>query len=301
MSYTKLTIVTNPRGQWGRRNFGWKGKRTNFGCFRAKPWDGYQKTINRKIYFYREVTSTNEIARRIAKSGCSEGTIVVSQVQTAGRGRLARQWFCPEGKGLLMSMVVRPQIPAQNVPQLSLLAGVVVAETIKKVTGCQAGLKWPNDVLINGKKVCGILAESSISANGILDYVIIGIGINLNMDKTDLPAECHDTSTSIKLETGQGVSRLTMLRQFIITWGEHYQVFLHEGYDYLLDKWIKNNITLGRVVTIAKENESISGQAVGVSERGGLLVKMENGNMEEYLAGDVSLGKHFYKECSNLY
>lgn len=298
MSYMKFTIATNPSGQWGQnRNFCWKGKRITVGCSRVKTGDFHKKTIHRKIYFYQEVTSTNDIAREIAKSGCSEGTIVVSEVQTAGRGRLARQWFCPEGKGLLMSMVVRPQIPAQNVPQLSLLAGVVIAETIKKVTRCQAGLKWPNDVLINGKKVCGILAESSISAKGTLDYVIIGIGINLNMDKTDLPAECHDTSTSIKMEIGKGVSRLAVLRQFIITWEENYRIFLQEESNYLFEKWINNNVTLGRTVTIARESETTSGLAVGISGKGGLLVKLPDGDLEEYLAGDVSLGKKFYEEC----
>ncbi|HEX3012176.1 MAG TPA: biotin--[acetyl-CoA-carboxylase] ligase [Syntrophomonadaceae bacterium] len=250
----------------------------------------------REIYLYQEVTSTNDIARKMAKCGAAEGTIVMSETQTAGRGRLTRQWSCPAGKGLLMSMVVRPKILARNVPLLSLLAGVVVAETIKTVTGCQAGLKWPNDVLINGKKVCGILAESSISY-GNPEYVIIGIGINLNLDITDLPADCRNTSTSIKAETGKKVSRLDMLRQFIIIWDEYYQAYLREGYLFVLDKWINNNITLERTVTVNKEREAISGQAVGISKRGGLLVILPDGEFEEYLAGDVSLGKNFYEGC----
>ena len=121
------------------------------------------KILGKDIHIYREVSSTNNIARQMAMSGAAEGTIVMSKSQISGKGRMQRQWMCPPGKGLLMSMILRPEINLQFVPQLTLLSAVVVAETIKKVTGCSAGIKWPNDILINEKKVCGILTESSIS------------------------------------------------------------------------------------------------------------------------------------------
>ncbi|PKM78847.1 MAG: biotin--[acetyl-CoA-carboxylase] ligase [Firmicutes bacterium HGW-Firmicutes-15] len=253
------------------------------------------KLLGKDIYLYREISSTNTVARLVALSGAPEGTIVMSKSQTAGkgRGRMNRQWVCPPGKGLLMSMVLRPEIRVQFVPQLTLLCAVVVAETIKKVTGCAAGIKWPNDILIGGKKVCGILAESNFS-NGSPEYVIIGIGINVNLDQPDLPADRLDTSTSLKLELGQRVSRLTVLKQFICTWDQHYQGFLEGGQGYLRHHWIQNNVILGRNVTINKENDSISGQAIDISENGGLIVRLADGNIQEFLAEDISIGSNYF-------
>ncbi|HVJ47657.1 biotin--[acetyl-CoA-carboxylase] ligase, partial [Desulfitobacterium sp.] len=229
----------------------------------------------------------------MAQSGAPEGTLVISRSQTSGRGRMNRQWACPPGKGILMSMVLRPEISVQFIPQLTLLCGVVVAETIRKVTGCAAGIKWPNDIVIRGKKVCGILAQSSFSRGGP-EYVIIGIGINVNLDIDQLPPNCQKTSTSLRLEMGQDVSRSKVLKQFIISWEEHYRVFLKGGHPYLRAKWIDNNVTLGRDITLNKDEHLILGRAVDISERGGLIVNLGDGSSEEFLAEDLSLGKTHY-------
>lgn len=249
--------------------------------------------LGKDIYYYREVTSTNIIAKYMAQSGAPEGTIVMSKFQKAGRGRMKRQWSCPPGQGILMSMVLRPTIRMQYVPQLTLLSAVVVAETIRKVSGCGAGIKWPNDIVINGKKVCGILAESSFS-NKIPEYVIIGLGLNVNLDRDQLHPGCQETSTSLKLELGQRVSRLSLIKQFICIWEEHYQGFLQDGHAYLRTKWIENNVTLGRNVCINKEQGPIYGMAVDISEKGGLIVRMSDGSVEEFLAEDLSLGGTHY-------
>ena len=248
--------------------------------------------LGKEIHFYRELSSTNSIARQMALFGAAEGTIVMSRSQSAGRGRLQRQWFCPTGKGLLLSMVLRPEISVQLVPQLTLLTAVVVAETIKNVTGCEAGIKWPNDVLINDKKVCGILAESSFSRANV-EYIIIGLGLNVNLDTNQLPPDCQETSTSLSLEVGRNVSRIKLLKQFIISWDEHIQGFVKAGHPYLRSKWIENNVTLGRNVTINKENNSILGLAVDISEKGGLIVRLSDGSLKEFLAEDVSLRKNY--------
>jgi BirA family biotin operon repressor/biotin-[acetyl-CoA-carboxylase] ligase len=246
-----------------------------------------RKIEGKDVYLYRSVASTNDIAGEMARRGAA-GAIVMSRAQTAGRGRLDRRWFCPAGKGLLLSIVVRPQIDVQHVPLLTLLAGVAVAKTIRQVTGCEAGIKWPNDILVNGKKVCGILAESSIS-RGAPDYVIIGMGINVNLDRSDLPPDCRNTGTSLKLELGRRVSRLAVLRRLITTWEKHYQGSLRGGPPYIRQEWVENNLTLGRTVTINKGKEAVSGLAVGISERGGLLLRRtSDGVVEEYLAGDVT-------------
>jgi len=244
--------------------------------------------LGKELHFYREVTSTNSIARQMARSGASEGTIVMSRSQSAGRGRLQRQWFCPPGKGLLLSMILRPRISVQFIPQLTLLTAVVVAETIKNVTGCAAGIKWPNDIYINNKKVCGILAETSFSSTNVA-YVIIGLGLNVNLDTNQLPPDCKETSTSLSLEMGQNVSRIRLLKQFIISWDEHMQGFIKAGHPYLRSKWIENNVTIGKNVSINKGDYSVYGLAVDVSEKGGLIVRLSDGSLQEYLAEDVSL------------
>ena len=249
--------------------------------------------LDKEIYIYRKVSSTNYVAKLMALSGAPEGTIVMSMSQTSGMGRMKRQWACPSGKGILMSMVLRPEIQVQFVPQLTLLCAVVVAETIRKVTGCEVGIKWPNDILISGKKVCGILAQSDFSKDAS-GYVILGVGININQNINQLPPDCRETSTSLSLEQGQNISRSRVLKQFIITWDEHFKGFLEGGHPYLRKKWIENNVTLGRNVTINKEINPVNGIAVDISERGGLIVSLSDGSREEFLAEDLSLGRTHY-------
>lgn len=250
--------------------------------------------FGKEIYIYKEVTSTNRIAQLLAQSGAPEGTIVLSRSQTSGRGRMKRQWSCPPGKGILMSIVLRPPIKIQFVPQLTLLCSVVVAETIRKVTGCAAGIKWPNDILIGEKKVCGILAQSSFSGAG-QEYVIIGVGINVNLSKDQLPLDCRKTSTSLKLELGQEVSRAKLLEQFYFAWEEHYLAFLESGHAYLREKWFENNVTLGRKIVINRNTYPYQGLAVDINDQGGLIVDFEDGSTEEFLAEELSLNGSYSK------
>ena len=253
--------------------------------------------MGKEIFLYREVTSTNSVAQLMARSGAPEGTIVLSRTQTSGMGRLRRQWACPAGRGILMSMVLRPEINVQLIPQLTLLCGVVVAETIKKATGCAAGIKWPNDIVMSGKKVCGILAQSNFSKTAP-KYVIMGVGINVNLDTHQLPPDCRESSTSLRMELGQNVSRWKVLKQFITSWEEHYQSFLHGGHSYLRMKWIENNVTLGRDVTINRDRGPVQGRAVDISVRGGLIVSFSDGSLEEFMAEDLSLGRTHYAKDS---
>lgn len=247
----------------------------------------------KEIFLYREVTSTNHVAQQMARSGAPEGTIVLSRTQISGMGRLRRQWACPAGQGILMSMVLRPEINGQLISQLTLLCGVVVAETITKTTGCVAGIKWPNDIVMRGKKVCGILAQTNFSKNAP-EYVIMGVGINVNLDTHQLPPDCRESSTSLRMEFGQNVSRWKVLKQFISSWEEHYQSFLREGHTYLRMKWIENNVTMGRQVLINRDRDPVQGLAVDISVRGGLIVRFSDGSIEEFMAEDLSLGRTHY-------
>ncbi len=192
-----------------------------------------------------------------------------------------------------MSLIARPKISAQYLPQLTLLSAVVVADAIKSCTNCPAQIKWPNDIVIEDKKVCGILAESSFSGLN-LDYVIIGIGINVNQDFEELPPDCLTTSTSLKIEVGHRVSRSKLLKHLVMSWDQHYPQFAAQGHDYLRQSWLKNNVTVGRYVSLNKGDEIITGEAVDISAQGGIILKLDNGAIEEFLAGDVSLGKNFY-------
>ena len=268
--------------------------------------------LGKEALIFREVTSTNTVAMQLARFGASENIIVMSSSQKDGQGRLGRSWFCPAGQGLMLSMILRPDIEWHLIPQLTLLCGAAVAETVKKITGCEAGIKWPNDIVLNGKKICGILAQSSFTKSGP-GVVVLGFGLNVNLDSRELPPDCRETATSLKQETGLKFSRLQILKQFILVWNEHYQKFLLEGYTYLRQKWLENNVTLGRTVWINKEFNTQNSQknknddeeglqqgvAVDLSERGGLIIRFADGGEEEFMAGDLSLGRSHYGRYDN--
>lgn len=288
------TPVDRPRSDSNATAVGVGGKsssdRLNYGGQEEVKAVHRIRLMGQELLVYQEVSSTNTVAANLASAGASEGTIVLSQSQSAGRGRLNRQWACPPHQGILMSLILRPRIEIQYIPQLTLLGGVVVAETIREVTGLKAGIKWPNDIVINGKKVCGILAESSLSSGTPL-YVIIGFGINVNLDPEELPPDCSATSTSLKAELGHSISRLLLIKRFVSIWNERYQYFLANGPDEMRQKWINNNVTLGREVLISRGEELVSGVAMDISENGALLVKTSDGNICEYMAGDVTMVK----------
>jgi BirA family biotin operon repressor/biotin-[acetyl-CoA-carboxylase] ligase len=246
-----------------------------------------------ELYVYRELSSTNLIAREMAADGAPSGMIVTSAFQSAGVGRLRRSWISPPGRSLLMSLLLRPRFSARLVPQLTLLCGVVLAETIREETGREAGIKWPNDVLMRGKKVSGILAQGSVRG-GDVAYVVLGVGLNVNQTEEELPQDCRDISTSLRIETGRRVSRFAALRRFLLMWDKHFEAFSRDGYSYLREKWIESNLTLGREVSVRTADGPVCGVAVDISERGGLAVRFPDGRTEEFLAEDLSLGRAHY-------
>jgi len=242
------------------------------------------------VHHYREVDSTNIIARQLAKSGAAEGTIVVCEAQTAGKGRMTRRWVCPHGRGLLFSVILRPQIKPANISLLTLLAGVVVADAIRLTSGCPAGIKWPNDVLVKGKKICGILGESKVSRNNT-DFAVIGIGVNVNLNKEDFPEDFRDLSTSLKIETGRQFCRSSLLTTLMQRFAVHYGSFLSKGFEYLKDQWLLHNVTIGKTVRITRsDTEQVTGKALNINQNGALTVRLSDGTVEDFMAGDVSIG-----------
>jgi BirA family biotin operon repressor/biotin-[acetyl-CoA-carboxylase] ligase len=191
-------------------------------------------------------------------------------------------------------MVLRPRTDARSASLLTLLCGAALAEAIRETTGCDARVKWPNDVLMRGRKVSGILAQAILRGNAA-DCVILGVGLNVNQTEEELPPDCRDIATSLRIERGRRVSRVAALRCFVSRWNAHFSAFSEGGCPYLREKWIENNLTLGREITVHGDDGPRYGTAVDISERGGLIVRFPGGSCEEFLAGDVSLGRAYYE------
>jgi BirA family biotin operon repressor/biotin-[acetyl-CoA-carboxylase] ligase len=238
--------------------------------------------IGQNVLYYPVTTSTNDIARQQALAKCPEGTAVIADRQTSGRGRLKREWVTPQGN-IVVSVVLYPA--RKELPFLTMLAALAVQYAIRKTTGLKCQLKWPNDVLINGKKVCGILLESRAAANSV-DYAIIGIGINVNMKLADYP-EISAIATSLADETGEEVSRAATLQNLFVEMEKLY-LRLQAG-ESILAEWRENLVTLGKQIHVRAGDDVFEGIAEAVAEDGSLLLRCADGRSMTFTAGDVTL------------
>lgn len=245
------------------------------------------KTMGQSIYFYEETDTTNNRARELAQEGAPEGTLVVAEKQTAGRGRRGKVWESPLGTGIWMSLVLRPQIMPAEASVLTLLCGLATAEAIKAETGLSAGIKWPNDILINGKKAVGILTEMDCEMSEV-HFVIPGIGINVNT--ASFPPEIADIATSLYLECGKTVSRRRLVHKVLERLEEHYETFLRTGsFTAMLEDYRKHCITLGKEVHVLGR-EPFFAEALDITPEGELLVRRaDNGKEEVVFSGEVSI------------
>lgn len=245
------------------------------------------KTMGQSIYFYEETDTTNNRARELALEGASEGTLVVAEKQTAGRGRRGKVWESPLGTGIWMSLVLRPQIAPTEASVLTLLCGLATAEAIEAETGLSAGIKWPNDILINGKKAVGILTEMDCEMSEV-HFVIPGIGINVNT--ASFPPEIAEIATSLYLECGKTVSRRRLVHKVLERLEEHYETFLRTGsFAAMLEDYRKHCITLGKEVHVLGR-EPFFAEALDITPEGELLVRRaDNGKEEVVFSGEVSI------------
>ncbi|MDP6685867.1 MAG: biotin--[acetyl-CoA-carboxylase] ligase [Candidatus Omnitrophota bacterium] len=238
--------------------------------------------IGKKIYSYKEIDSTNDAAYKLAVSGAPEGTCVVSEYQTKGRGRLGRKWISPKDKGAYLSIILRPDIPPNEAGMVTLFSALAIANSIRETVSLPAFIKWPNDVFINEKKVCGILTEM----NGELDkihFVVIGIGININA-KTELLPE---GATSLAEEKGEQVSRLEFTQALLRNLDKYYNLFNRKSLEDIVAEYKKLCLVLDKQVQIHYDNELISGNAVDIDKEGALILRMDSGFQKRVLAGDV--------------
>lgn len=245
------------------------------------------KTMGQSIYFYEEIDTTNNRARELALEGAPEGTLVVAEKQTAGRGRRGKVWESPLGTGIWMSLVLRPQIRPAEASVLTLLCGLATAEAIEAETGLSAGIKWPNDILINGKKAVGILTEMDCEMSEV-HFVIPGIGINVNT--ASFPPEIADIATSLYLECGKTVSRRRLVHKVLERLEAHYETFLRAGnFTAMLEDYRKHCITLGKEVHVLGR-EPFFAEALDITPEGELLVRRaDNGKEEVVFSGEVSI------------
>ena len=238
------------------------------------------------VHFY-DTSSTNNEAKRLAADDAVEGTIVVSEAQTLGRGRLNRGWFSPHGGGVWVSVILRPPFPPQEAPKCTLMAAVATVEAIREASGLNCGIKWPNDILWQGRKLVGILTEMSAEMDAI-NFVVLGIGINVSLQESDFPEELRNIGASVSMGAEREVSRVEVLQKLLERLEYWYQVVKQEGFEPVLEAWRRESVTLGQPVRVLAGEETYDGVAEELAEDGSLLVRTENG-LRRVLAGDVSL------------
>ena len=238
--------------------------------------------IGQRVIYYSHLASTMEVAKREAQQGATEGTVVIADEQTAGKGRLKRVWLSPKGN-IALSIILCPSVA--HLPSLIMLASLAVVHSIEAVTGLKSQIKWPNDVLINGRKVCGILIENEVQGN-IVNYAIIGIGINVNLRRADFP-EIRLTATSLSDEMQRDVSRLSLIRHLLVDM-ERLYLTLQAG-ESIYEEWRDNLVTLGRRIRVESGKTTYEGIAESVAKDGSLLLRHSDGSLTKIVTGDATL------------
>jgi len=237
-----------------------------------------------------ETSSTNELAKQLALSGAKEGTIIISATQSSGRGRLRRTWASPLG-GLWFSIILRPRIRPADVHKLTVLAGLSAAETLRRLYGLAIETKWPNDILVDGRKICGILCEAHSKGEKV-NFAIVGIGINANFDPLKaLPNSIAANASSIETELGRRIRLEDLLAALLERLEANYDTCMESGFASILAVWKKHASFLGQEVRVIDRGKPITGLAEDVDEEGYLVIKLKNGTSKHVLAGDVSLRK----------
>ena len=244
--------------------------------------------FGRDIHYRTEVFSTQDVAEDLAREGAPEGTAVIAETQTGGRGRRGRKWTSPTGSGIYLSLILRPVLSPVQAHQIPLLAGVAAGRAIRRNTPSEVKLKWPNDIVLNRKKAGGILTELRCDTDNI-DYLILGIGINVNTPRKLLPQPLAGDVTSIAEECGEMVSRVKLVQALLAEFETLYTHYLVHGFDSIREQWKSLNNTIGSHVKVNTGNEEIEGLAQDIDKQGYLLVKKEGKGTQRIISGDVFL------------
>ncbi|MFC1548732.1 biotin--[acetyl-CoA-carboxylase] ligase [Candidatus Omnitrophota bacterium] len=243
------------------------------------------KSIGKKdILYFDSIGSTNNKAYELAEAGEPEGTLVIAESQTHGKGRIGRKWMSPKGTGIYMSLILRPDVEADEIPSVTLITAAAIISALKKVYSLKAKMKWPNDILIGGKKVCGILTEIKAQPDRV-EFLVLGIGINVNTPSSKLPPE----GTSLKNECGRHIDRVELAKNMLVEIEKDYSKFSKKGFAALREECMDYSLTLGKRVKVSEHHRSIEGVAVDIDEKGALIVKTDNGELKRVFSGDVVL------------
>lgn len=241
----------------------------------------------KKVVYYDETDSTNNQAKAYGEKGEEHGTLFVADMQAAGKGRRGRAWVSPAGSSIYMTILLHPDVLPTKAPQLTLVMAMAVAEGIRKVTGLETKIKWPNDIIVHGRKVCGILTEMSTEIDYI-NYVVIGVGINVNQET--FPEEIRDTATSLKIETGSSVRRSVLIAAIMECFEQFYEVFMTtEDLSGLQERYNAMLVNLGREVRVLEPGNEYEAHALGINRTGELIVRTVDGQEKEIYAGEVSV------------
>ena len=257
------------------------------------PWarvadQAWGNVIGGPCWYHEEVASTNTEARSLAKAGAPEGAVVIAESQTSGRGRRGRSWFCPAGKGLLISVLLRPTLPVSQVHLLTLVAACAAAEAIEATVDLPVGIKWPNDLFLGDRKAGGILVEAA-GAGAAVDWVVAGIGINVNTEPGELPPAVSRSATSIKQACGAAVDRTELLTRLLAQLGAQYTEALASGFDGVLGGFRSRDYLMGRSVDVQTKDGPVRGRAAGIGSRGELVLRLPDRSLRRFHAGEVTL------------
>jgi len=245
--------------------------------------------VGRHIVHLEKVDSTNSYGKKIAEGSFAEGTVVFAEEQSSGRGRLGRYWVSPKGKGIWMSILLKPEVRPSDAPKLTVVAAQAVVNALESSCGLSVQIKWPNDIVSGGRKLCGILTEMSAEEDEI-KYVIVGIGINANLTAEDLGEELLNTATSVNIEKGSRISRKGLSASVLEEFERLYTEFVKDGSIVsFLDDYKRRSAVLGKEIRVVGKRDEIIGTAVDISEEGQLLVRLDDGTLREVLSGEVSV------------
>ncbi|MGO8700017.1 MAG: biotin--[acetyl-CoA-carboxylase] ligase [Limisphaerales bacterium] len=249
---------------------------------------GPTHVVGREIQVFQETTSTNDVAARLARGGAGEGAVVFAEAQSKGRGRLGRVWLSPAGKGLWFTVVLRPNIAPTHATQLTVAAATALARAITLQTGIVPEIKWPNDILIRGRKVAGILTEMDAEVERVKE-LLLGIGMDVNLESNDFPVALRKIATSLRIETGQKVNRAELAVAILRELDRDYDLVKKGQFQALAEQWEERCSTLGRQVSIRVGDRVIRGRAESLDDDGALLVRSPHGHLQRIIGGDVSV------------
>lgn len=249
------------------------------------------KILGVNLYSFDRVGSTNVIAHKYAEKDEPEGTVILAERQTAGKGRLGRSWHSPAKRGIYMSLILRPQIAPSQAPGLSLIAALSVAKTMREYPGIKATIKWPNDVLYDGRKLAGVLTELSAEIDRV-KYVVMGIGVNVNHDESDFPPDLRDKAASLKIVAHTPIDRIKLTKLLLTILEEHYQEYLSRGFKRLIKPIRSYSSVLGKSITFRHDGTAVIGKAIDIDANGLLVVEVE-GKTLSLGSGEISLTENY--------